>query len=96
MKGRALLILLPLGLIAFLVLFFSMEHRPGLFANTSYLGAILAIELVLACLWRFETIFFPATMWCFLSAATALPFGKESFTVRWLFLAVGALAGSVI
>ena len=79
-----------------LILLLGLERRPGYFANSTYLGAIIAIELVLACLWRFETVFFPVTMWCFLSAATALPFAQESFTVRWLFLAVGALAGSVI
>jgi hypothetical protein len=32
----------------------------------------------------------------FLSAATDLPFAEESFTIRWLFLGVGALAGSGI
>jgi len=96
MKGRGPLLLIPLALIAFVVLFYLVERRPGLFAQTSVLGAILAIELVLASLWRFEKVFFPATMWCFLSAATALPFGGESFTLRWLFLAVGALAGLVI
>jgi O-antigen ligase len=35
-------------------------------------------------------------MWCFLSAGTSLPFGDESMTIRWLFLAVGALVGLVI
>jgi O-antigen ligase len=79
-----------------LMLLLELDRRPGFFANSTYLGAIVAIEIVLACLWRFETVFFPVTMWCFLSAATALPFATESFTIRWLFLAVGALAGSVI
>jgi O-antigen ligase len=78
------------------VLFLEIVRRPGYFANSTYLEAIIAIELVLACLWRFEKVFFPVTMWCFLSAATALPLAGESFTARWLFLAVGALAGSVI
>jgi hypothetical protein len=32
----------------------------------------------------------------FLSAATDLPFAEESFTIGWLFLGVGALAGSAI
>ncbi|MFZ0317839.1 MAG: O-antigen ligase family protein [Candidatus Sulfotelmatobacter sp.] len=79
-----------------LILLFELERRPGYFANSTYLGAIIAIEIVLACLWRFETVFFPVTMYCFLAAATALPFAVESWTVRWLFLAAGGLAGSVI
>ena len=97
MRSQLRLLLIALGAIGIIgILFFELARRPGYFANSTYLGAIIAIELVLACLWRFETVFFPMTMWCFLSAATALPFAEESFTVRWLFLAVGALAGSVI
>ncbi|MGC2059656.1 MAG: O-antigen ligase family protein [Candidatus Sulfotelmatobacter sp.] len=97
MRSQLRLLLIALGAIGVVgILFFELVRRPGYFANSTYLGAMIAIELVLACLWRFKTVFFPMTMWCFLSAATALPFGEESFTVRWLFLAVGALAGSVI
>ena len=97
MRSPLRLLFIGLGAIGIVgILLFELARRPGYFANSTYLGAIIAIELVLACLWRFETVFFPMTMWCFLSAATALPFAEESFTVRWLFLAVGALAGSVI
>jgi O-antigen ligase len=96
MKERAGLILLPLGVVAILVLLAYVERRPSYFANTTYLGGILSLEVVIACLWRFEKVFFPATMYCFLAAATALPFGSESYTLRWLFLGVGALAGLVI
>ncbi len=70
--------------------------RLQLFANATFLGAVLVLEIVLACLWRFEQVFFPVTMGCFLLAATGLPFAAESFTIRWLFLAVGALVGFVI
>ncbi|MGB7600447.1 MAG: O-antigen ligase family protein [Candidatus Sulfotelmatobacter sp.] len=97
MRSPLRLLLIALGAIGIVgILFVELAKRPGYFANSTYLEAMIAIELVLACLWRFETVFFPMTMWCFLSAATALPFGEESLTVRWLFLAVGALAGSVI
>jgi len=97
MKVQPRLVLIALGVVGLgLILLFELERRPGYFANSTYLGAIVAIEIVLACLWRFEKVFFPVTMYCFLAAATALPFAVESWTVRWLFLAVGALAGSVI
>ena len=97
MRSPLRLLLVALGAIGIVgILFFELLRRPGYFANSTYLGAIIAIEVVLACLWRFETVFFPMTMWCFLSAATVLPFAEESLTVRWLFLAVGALAGSFI
>lgn len=96
MKDRVQLILFPLGMMALLLLFFIVERRPGLFANVTILGAILALEIVLACLWRFKEVFFPVTMGCFVLAGTGLPFSAESFTLRWLFLAVGALAGFIL
>jgi O-antigen ligase len=85
-----------MGAVALCALFLELQRRPGVFANSTYLGAILMLEIVLACLWRFERVFFPVTMGCFLLAATGLPFSGESFTVRWLFLAVGALVGFMI
>jgi O-antigen ligase len=86
-------IFFALGVVGASLLFIQLERRPGTFANSTYLGAVLLLELVLACLWRFERVFFPVTMGCFLLAATTLPGWGESFTVRWLFLAVGALVG---
>jgi O-antigen ligase len=97
MKDRFRLGFIALGAVGLgLILLFELQRRPGYFANSTYLGAIVAIEIVLGCLWRFETVFFPVTMYCFLAAGTGLPFAVESWTVRWLFLGVGALAGSVI
>lgn len=96
MKLQLRLLLIPLVLLGFWVLFLELQRRPGLFANTKYLGAILALEVVLACLWRFDKVFFPVTMGCFLLAGTSLPFAGESTTVRWLFLGVGGVVGLVI
>lgn len=97
MKLQLRLVLIPLGLLlGFWVLFLELQRRPGLFANTKYLGAILALEVVLACLWRFDKVFFPVTMGCFLLAGTSLPLAGESTTVRWLFLGVGGVVGLVI
>jgi O-antigen ligase len=97
MKVQLRLVFIALGIAGLgAVLLYELLRRPGYVANSTYLGAIVAIEIVLACLWRFETVFFPVTMGCFLLAATGLPFAEESFTIRWLFLGVGALAGGVI
>jgi len=93
MKIQPRFFLIPLGVIGLCVLFFYLERRPGYFTNSTYLGGILALEIVLACLWRFDKVFFPVTMGCFLVAATGLPLSGPSFTIRWLFLAVGALVG---
>src|SRR5580658_6194120 len=77
------------------VLLLELNRSPQYFGNPKYLGAILALEIVLACMWRFESAFFPATVLCFLLAATWLPFAADSFALRGVFLAVLALAGLV-
>jgi O-antigen ligase len=93
MKVQLRFILIPLGVVGFFVLLREVQWRPGYFANSTYLSAILALEIVFACLLQFQKVFFPVTMGIFVWAGTALPFSGESFTIRWLFLAVGALAG---
>ncbi|MFZ0813869.1 MAG: O-antigen ligase family protein [Candidatus Sulfotelmatobacter sp.] len=96
MKAGVRYVLIALGVIVGVVLFRGLQWRPGYFANATLLGAVLALEIVIACLWRFEKIFLPATLGCFLLATTGLPFSGESLTLRWLFLGVGSLAGMVI
>ncbi len=96
MKGRINLILLPLGMLAFLALFFLVVRRPGMFANTTYLGAILALQIAFVGLAHLEEAFFPLLMGTFLWAGTSLPFFGAGMSLRWLFLAVGALGGLVI
>jgi O-antigen ligase len=96
MKFQLRFLLIPLGLIVFWALFHEMQRSPGLFANSTYLGAIVAAEMVLACLWKFQKVFFPVTLACFLVAGTGLPLAGASTYLRWLFLAVGGLAGLVL
>jgi O-antigen ligase len=96
MKNRFQFLLMPLGIIGVLVLIVGAERRPGLFANQTYLGGLIALEVVLACLWRFDRVFFPVTIGCFLLAGTGLPLSAESRTLRWLLLAVGACAGLIL
>ena len=59
MKSRAQVILLPLGMIAVLGLFVLVERRPVLFANATYLGAILALQIAFVGMTHFEEVFFP-------------------------------------
>jgi O-Antigen ligase len=96
MKSRAQVILLPLGMIAVLGLFVLVERRPVLFANTTYLGAILALQIAFVGMTHFEGVFFPLLMGTFLWAGSSLPFSGTGMALRWLFLAVGALGGFVI
>jgi O-antigen ligase len=96
MKGRGQLVFLPLGVIAILVLLFFVERRPGLFADTSYIGAILALQICMVSLSHFEDVFFPLMMGTFLLAGSSLPLNGTGMSLRWLFLGVGASGGFVI
>lgn len=96
MNGWLQLIFLPLGMMALLVLFFLVERRPGLFANTTYLGGILAFQIALVGLSHFEEAFFPLLMGIFLWSGSILPFSEAGNSLRWLFLGVGAFGGFVI
>jgi hypothetical protein len=81
---------------AFLMLVVLAERRPALFANTTYLGAILALQVAFVGLSYFEQVFFPLLMGTFLWAGSSLPFYGVGMSLRWLFLGVGALGGFVI
>lgn len=96
MKSRAQLVLLSLGIVACLLLLTLVERRPAYFANTTYLGAIVAVQIVLVALSHYETVFFPLLMGTFLWGGSALPFSGTGMTLRWLFLGAGALGGFVI
>lgn len=96
MKGRTQLIFLLAGITAILLLFALAEHRPGLFANTAILGAILALQIAFFGLRHFEKAFFPLLIGTFLWAGSSLPFYGTAMSLRWLFLALGALGGFLI
>jgi O-antigen ligase len=96
MKGRVQLVLLPVGMIVFLALIVLVERRPGYLANTTYLGAILALQIAFVGLSHFEDVFFPLLIGTFLWAGSMLPFYATGMSLRWLFLGVGALGGFVI
>jgi O-antigen ligase len=67
-----------------------------LFANVTVLGAILALQVSLVALGHFQKAFFPLLMGTFLWAGSALPLYGTATSLRWLFLAVGALGGFVM
>jgi len=96
MRDRVQFILLAFGIMLVLALFLWVEQSPHLFANTTYLGAILALQIALLGLSHFEEMFFPLLMGSFLWAGSLLPFYGVGMSLRWLFLGVGASGGFVI
>src|SRR5689334_1353002 len=67
--------------------------RPGYLTNAQVLGGLVFVELLIACLWRYRTRFFPALMIIFLLAGAATPFQSAWTAGRWLALLLAALAG---
>ena len=70
--------------------------HPEYFTSKTYLGGLLVLELLFAALWMYRQVFFPLTLVAFLFAGTGLAVGGGWTVARWLFLGLGALAGSVI
>jgi O-antigen ligase len=70
--------------------------HPGYFSDVRYLGALLGIEITVACLWYYDVIFFPLLIGLFLWAGMNIPFSALGRTARWLVLAVAAFAGLVM
>ncbi len=84
--------------LVFIPLFLAMVSyaRPGYFASESYLGIVLIFEFLFAALWMYRRVFFLIVIGAFLLAGVSLPVGGFWTIGRWIFLAVGALAGAVI
>lgn len=83
------------GLSALLLVYAAMS-RPGYFTSQTYLGGLVLLEFLLAAVWLYRRVFFPVVILAFLLAGVDLPVGSFWTSARWLFLAVGAVAGTLI
>ena len=79
-----------------LVLAFFAFSRPWYFTSQTYLGGLILLEFLIAAVWFYRRVFFPVVIVAFLLAGVDLPVGAVWTAARWLFLAVGALAGTFI
>lgn len=91
--GSRIFGLLALPAIALLMLL-AAELRPGYFNNETYLGGLLLLEVVAVTVWHYDKWFFLTLMLVFVWAGLDVPLAGGSI-VRWVFLAVGALAGLI-
>jgi len=83
------------GFTALLLAFFAFS-RPWYFTSQTYLGGLILLEFLIAAVWFYKRVFFPVVIVAFLLAGVDLPVGAVWTAARWLFLAVGALAGTFI
>lgn len=81
--------------IVVLVLYALYRHLDY-FGNTSYLGAILLLEIIIASTWNFSQRFFLLLMVAFVWAGMNVPFEGEWTAGRWVVLFVGAFVGFVV
>jgi O-antigen ligase len=86
----AAVVLSPLGLI------YLAYSQPGYFTSQTYMGGLLLLEFLALAVWLYRQVFFPLVMVAFLLAGVDLPVGAFWTQARWLFLCVGAVAGSVL
>jgi len=82
-----------IGALVAIYLVYSRIHD---FSNMPFLGGILFLEVLAACLWRYDQLFFPLVMSTFIWAGTAIPMQGFGTAARWFVLAAGALVGYII
>jgi O-antigen ligase len=80
--------------VTFLLL--SAVYSPQYFSNTLFLGGILAAEVVIASLWRYEQRFLVLIMVIFLWSGMRVPMQSIGTQGRWVVLSAGALVGCII
>src|SRR3984957_2097816 len=72
--------------------YFHMQN----FANFSFLGGILLLEVIVVGLWKFKERFFALIMISFLWAGMSVPMRSAGTVGRWALLAAGAFVGVII
>ena len=75
---------------------FFVHHFLNYLRDPVFLGELIMLEIVIASLWRYETVFFPMLILVFVWAGTSLPFYPYALSARWPVLGVGAIAGAAL
>jgi O-antigen ligase len=72
------------------------HHRPQYFNDSMYLAALIFLQMLVAAIWKFRTLFFAFLMMAFLWAGLDLPMTAAWTSARWVVLAAGAVVGYVL
>lgn len=84
-------IVLGLGLVLYIV----YSHLQY-FGDVSFLGGILLLEVIIACLWRYDERFFVFLLIAFVWAGMHIPLQGTWTAGRWAVLSAGAAVGYVV
>jgi O-antigen ligase len=82
-----------LGLL--LALYF-LRFSVGRFADVTFLGGLLFLEVLIACVWKYEERFFLLTIIAFVWAGVGIPLHGAWTAGRWAVLAAGAVVGFIV
>ena len=86
-----------IGIVAGVVLaLFFLFTRLQYFGDITFLGGIFLLEVVIACLWKYDQRFLVLLMITFLWAGMHIPLQTSWTAGRWVVLATGAVVGYVI
>jgi O-antigen ligase len=89
-------VLIGAAVLGSLISVYAAFSRPGYFTNTTYFGGLILLEFLIAAVWMYRRVFFPIVIVTFLLAGSRYPVGTVWTSARWVFIAVGALVGSLI
>ena len=72
------------------------QIRPEYFNDAMFLAVLIFLQLLLAAVWKFRTLFFAFLMMAFFWAGLDVPMTAAWTSARWVVLGVGAVAGCVL
>ncbi len=78
-----------------LALYF-LRFSVGNFANVTFLGGLLFLEVLIACVWKYEQRFFLLLIVAFVWAGVGIPLHAAWTAGRWAVLGTGAVVGFII
>jgi O-antigen ligase len=95
MKQDRLLLLLAIVVSSLFALYLIYSHLEY-FGDVSFLGGVLLLEIIIACVWKYDQRFFPLLVLAFSVAGMNVPVQSAGTLGRWVVLASGAVVGYVI
>ncbi len=95
MNSRTLLRWAGIALGVLLALYCIFHYFPY-FADGTFLGGILLLEVIVVCLWKYEERFYLLMLVAFTWAGMNLPLESAWMIARWAVLFAGALVGFIV
>ena len=76
-------------------MYFAYSHLYY-FGNVTFLGGIVLLEIIVACLWKYDRRFFVLLMIAFVWAGMHVPMQGAWTSGRWVVLSAGAAVGCIV